>query len=96
MFEESDTRRIVEVQRMKFSIEWENVGRGKYTNKITKDFKSLSEAEIFAYKCADDHLVSNQTSLEVQSSKMGIYNVFSGFRAVGVVKINEVKDEKLF
>lgn len=73
---------------MKFKITWINIGRNKFNQEIIKEFPDLYSAQEFAYKIADQHLYSSDTSLDATKEK-NLYYVYAGFRHVGDVKIEE-------
>lgn len=79
---------------MKFKIELINIGRNDHCDSFTKDFKSKAEAELYAFQCTTDHLASRNVSLSSSDSNTGIYELSAGFRIVGQVKINEIKDDR--
>ncbi len=79
---------------MKFQIEWINIGRHDFSNKIIKEFKDLEEAEKFAYDCAYDHLMSMNVNMSNSKTVKEHYTLWAGIRPVGTIKITEVKNKK--
>lgn len=83
---------------MIFTIEWIEIGRNKFSDKITKEFKDLDAAGSFAFKCANDHLMSRNTEMikrhYLESDERRLYDVVAGFRTVGKVIITEGEEKK--
>lgn len=75
---------------MKYEIEWINIGRSNFNNKIIKEFETLNAVRRFAYIVADEHLMSRNTSMDA-TEKKGVFDIYAGFRLVGKVKIREIK-----
>lgn len=74
---------------MKFKITLIDCGRNDHNSEEIKDFESFEEAGQYAYKKASSFLLSRDTSLEGEG---GEYTLYAGFRPVGKVKIEEVKE----
>ena len=78
----------------KFKIKLIDIGREKINQEYDLEAENLDEAANLTYVKAKRFLMSSETSLDPDEDDEESWTLYAGFRAVGKVKIMEVKNAK--